>query len=110
MSGGNRFQIIRAFAHGNGGEKMVLNCLFDRAAERSFTADVARKLVRCSRSLSRIAEVTACEPLVKPPVWSSPKASESTEYGEVVRQHCLVRDSDKGVTTSLRIGTTSRGD
>ncbi|KAL1236821.1 Elongation factor [Trichinella spiralis] len=96
MSGGNRFQIIRAFAHGNGGEKMVLNCLFDRAAERSFTADVARKL--------------ACEPLVKPPVWRSPKASESTEYAEVVRQHCLVRDSDKGVTTSLRIGTASSGD
>ncbi|XP_003368157.1 conserved hypothetical protein [Trichinella spiralis] len=97
-----RCRIIRAFAHGNGGEKMVLNCLFDRAAERSFTADVARKL--------GLRKVTACEPLVKPPVWSSPKASESTEYGEVVRQHCLVRDSDKGVTTSLRIGTTSRGD
>ncbi|KRZ35570.1 hypothetical protein T4C_5897 [Trichinella pseudospiralis] len=39
-------QIIRALAHGNGDQRMVVNCLFDTGAERSFVrADVAQELV-----------------------------------------------------------------
>ncbi|KAL1232270.1 putative transcriptional regulatory protein [Trichinella spiralis] len=44
-SGGTRLQIIRARAHSDGGKKMVVNCLFDTAAERSFIReDVAQEL------------------------------------------------------------------
>ncbi|KRZ75666.1 hypothetical protein T10_11403, partial [Trichinella papuae] len=52
-SGGTRLQIIRALAHGDGGEKMVVNCLFDTAAERSFIrADLARELDLRGETLS----------------------------------------------------------
>ncbi|KRX32999.1 hypothetical protein T05_11275 [Trichinella murrelli] len=44
-SGGTRLQIIRARAHSDGGKKMVVNCLFDTAAERSFIReDVTQEL------------------------------------------------------------------
>ncbi|KRY28061.1 hypothetical protein T01_5854 [Trichinella spiralis] len=44
-SGGTRLQIIRARAHSDGGKKMVVNCLFDTAAERSFIREnVAQEL------------------------------------------------------------------
>ncbi|KRZ15180.1 hypothetical protein T11_18262 [Trichinella zimbabwensis] len=43
--GGQPRPIIWALAHSDGGEKMVVNCLFDTAAERSFIrADVAHEL------------------------------------------------------------------
>ncbi|KRZ17369.1 hypothetical protein T11_14827 [Trichinella zimbabwensis] len=52
-AGGTRLQIIRALAHGDGGEQMVVNCMFDTAAERSFIrADVARKLALRGETLS----------------------------------------------------------
>ncbi|OUC48713.1 hypothetical protein D917_06009 [Trichinella nativa] len=44
-SGGTRLQIIRARGHSDGGKKMVVNCLFDTAAERSFIReDVTQEL------------------------------------------------------------------
>ncbi|KRZ57270.1 hypothetical protein T02_11348 [Trichinella nativa] len=44
-SGGTRLQIIRARAHSDGGKKMVVNCLFDTAAEPSFIReDVTQEL------------------------------------------------------------------
>ncbi|KRY58771.1 hypothetical protein T03_7489 [Trichinella britovi] len=44
-SGRARLQIVRAFAHGNGDRRMVVNCLFDTGAERSFIReDVAQEL------------------------------------------------------------------
>ncbi|KRY09552.1 hypothetical protein T12_13637 [Trichinella patagoniensis] len=44
-SGGTRLQIIWARAHSDGGKKMVVNCLFDTAAERSFIReDVTQEL------------------------------------------------------------------
>ncbi|KRY83942.1 hypothetical protein T4D_9074 [Trichinella pseudospiralis] len=58
-SGGSRLQIIRALAHGDGGKKMVVNCLFVTAAQRSFIReDVAHEL--------GLREVTACELLAGP--------------------------------------------
>ncbi|KRY55050.1 hypothetical protein T03_8481 [Trichinella britovi] len=44
-SGRARLQIVRAFAHGTGDRRMVVNCLFDTGAERSFIReDVAQEL------------------------------------------------------------------
>ncbi|KRZ91502.1 hypothetical protein T08_860 [Trichinella sp. T8] len=44
-SGGTRLQIIWARAQSDGGKKMVVNCLFDTAAERSFIReDVTQEL------------------------------------------------------------------
>ncbi|KRZ66613.1 hypothetical protein T10_7670 [Trichinella papuae] len=51
--GGTRLQIIRALAHGDGDKQMVVNCMFDTAAERSFIrADVARELGLRGKTLS----------------------------------------------------------
>ncbi|KRX12617.1 hypothetical protein T07_7147 [Trichinella nelsoni] len=44
-SGRSRLQIVWAFAHGNGDQRIVVNCLFDTGAERSFVReDVAQEL------------------------------------------------------------------
>ncbi|KRY90401.1 hypothetical protein T4D_4605 [Trichinella pseudospiralis] len=46
-SGGTRLQVIQTLVHGDGGAKIVVNFLFDSAAERSFIReDVAHQRSR----------------------------------------------------------------
>ncbi|KRY13343.1 hypothetical protein T12_15646 [Trichinella patagoniensis] len=59
-SGRTRLQIIRALAHGDGKRKMVVNCLFDTRAERSFVReDVAQEFSLPGGLVRRLNRVAA---------------------------------------------------